>query len=89
MKYTVSRESAPSAANLDSPVTAESSGSANCFLTISDTFFTVSGLAWTKIKIQVHAGYIILNITNVKVHATLELHSIFVLVFPNSKHTIN
>lgn len=44
---TVSRESAPSAENLDSPVTTDPSGNANCFLTMSQTFSTVSGLAWT------------------------------------------
>lgn len=42
---TVSRESAPSEENLDSPVTAESSGSASCFLTMEQTLSTVSGLA--------------------------------------------
>jgi len=41
----VSRESAPSAENLDSPVTADPSGNASCFLTMSQTFCTVSGLA--------------------------------------------
>ncbi|KAK7262962.1 hypothetical protein RJT34_30545 [Clitoria ternatea] len=40
---TVSRESTPSAANLESLVTKESSGRASCFLTMSHTFFTVSG----------------------------------------------
>lgn len=44
---TVSRESAPRAANFESPETAESSGRASCFFTISHTFFTVSGLAYT------------------------------------------
>lgn len=46
-KITVSRESAPSVANLDSPLTSRSSGRANCFFTISTTFFTVSGLAYS------------------------------------------
>lgn len=44
---TVSRESAPRAENFDSPVTAEPSGKASCFFTISHTFSTVSGLACT------------------------------------------
>lgn len=44
-KFTVSRESAPSVENLDSPLTVESSGIANCFFTILLTFSTVSGFA--------------------------------------------
>lgn len=43
---TVSSESAPSWVNFDSPLTGESAGSANCFLTISHTLSTVSGLAY-------------------------------------------
>jgi len=43
----VSRESAPSAENLESPVTVDPSGNANCFFTMSQTFSTVSGLAWS------------------------------------------
>lgn len=43
---TVSSESAPREENLDSPETAESSGSASCFLTISHTLSTVCGLAY-------------------------------------------
>ena len=42
---TVSRESAPRAANLDSGVSSDSAGNASCFFTISHTFCTVSGLA--------------------------------------------
>ncbi|KVI08591.1 hypothetical protein Ccrd_013043 [Cynara cardunculus var. scolymus] len=45
---TVSSESAPSAANFDSPVTAVSSFRASCFLTIPHTFSTVSCLACPK-----------------------------------------
>ena len=47
---TVSRESAPSVANFDSPVTSESAGSASCFLTMSHTLFTVSGLACSALE---------------------------------------
>ena len=43
--YTVSRESAPRAENLESGVSWVSSGNASWFLTISQTFRTVSGLA--------------------------------------------
>lgn len=44
---TVSRESAPSLLNSDSPLTRISSGSASCFFTMAQTFASVSGLAWT------------------------------------------
>lgn len=47
---TVSRESAPRLENLDSAETAASSGRASCFLTISQTFSTVSGLAAQEIR---------------------------------------
>lgn len=48
MSDTVSSESAPSAVNLDSPVTGVPSANASCFFTISHTFSTVSGLACSK-----------------------------------------
>ena len=43
----MSRESAPSAENLVSGVSSDSAGRASCFLTISQTFCTVSGCALT------------------------------------------
>lgn len=42
----MSRESAPSSANLVSGVRTVSSDSANCFFTISHTLFNVSGFAY-------------------------------------------
>lgn len=45
---TVSRESAPNATNFDSPLTTVSGARASWFLTISQTLFSVSGLACLK-----------------------------------------
>ena len=48
MLDTVSRESAPRSENFDSPETTESPGRANCFLTIPQTFSSVSGFACAR-----------------------------------------
>lgn len=51
---TVSRESAPSAVNLVSPLISVPSTTASCFLTISQTFATVSGFACLLRRIALH-----------------------------------
>lgn len=63
---TVSRESAPRAANFESPETAESAGRASCFFTISHTFFTVSGLACIGALAVLLLVYIIIRTLSLK-----------------------
>uniref|UniRef100_A0A2P2K2M1 Acyl carrier protein 1ic-like isoform X2 n=2 Tax=Rhizophora mucronata TaxID=61149 RepID=A0A2P2K2M1_RHIMU len=53
---TVSRESAPSCANFDSPETVVSSDNASCFFTILHTLSTVSGLAAQEILRRAGTG---------------------------------
>ena len=57
--WTVSRESAPSVESFDCPIIENSTSSASCLLTISQTLSTISGLAAQKIRMRDDPGHIV------------------------------